>query len=178
MGMLTKLVVGTTKGVAKGTKKIIDKKTGTFKYDYCDTGEMVPPELYSEVFVQDSMGNITFKNSSNVYRATGYWWAGPNFQEYAETEVHGVKRTALMTGGGALLGLSCDDSFGALVGGLVGRMMSGGAREKVKIKKKENKTPAVLILKNVFTGEEHKLGFLCDKALNDRITGEIQFGTV
>ena len=173
------LIKNGTERSAKGVKSLIDKKTGTFNYDFCNNGDMLPPEMMNESFVQDSEGNITFsKKTCNVYRAVGYWWSGPDFQEYLMSEEHGSKRTALMSGGGALLGLTLDDSFGALVGGLVGRMVGGGTREKVKIKTKERKTPAILFLRNVDTGAEFRLGFLCDKSLNKRIVNEIEFVTV
>ena len=178
MGTGTDLVIGGTKGIAKNFKKFIDKKTGTFKYDFCNNGDLLPPEMMNESFVLDSSGNIIFsKKTGNVYRAIGYWWSGPDFQEYMMSEEHGAKRTALLTGGGALLGLTMDDSFGALVGSLAGRMIGGGTREKVKIKTKERKTPAILFLRNVHDGTEYRLGFLCDKSLNKRIVNEIDFDT-
>ena len=81
MGRLTDLVVSSTKVSAKGIKKMIDKKSGKFNYDFCDNGEMLPPEMMSGTFFQDAEGNISFgKNSRNLYRAIGYRWVNFTLQ--------------------------------------------------------------------------------------------------
>ena len=175
MGLIRKGIKEGAKGSFNLTKGLIQKKMGKFEYTYCSTGQPVPPEMTLGSFTQDSEGNIIFsKRSNNVYKAVGYWWAGPEFsvEQYYETE--GSKRHALLVAGGALVGDTMhDSSFGLLAGGLIGNMMSSGPQAKLKKKKTEVQTPAILTFRNIFTQQEYSLGFLCDRKLNKRIINEI-----